>query len=134
MKSMLPFTLALTCTVTACATKRHAAANDFGIPTCPPAAAGDLLSTDALECWFIAPHGRWRVLSHDSHYTELMVQVEAADTHDAELIAQRFVAAERRSFSEILLYVRRESDRTRVRRVRWTAEAGFQTLDFTAPR
>jgi hypothetical protein len=128
------FAMALACSVSACASRRAAAVNDFGIPSCPSAAERDLLSTDALQCWFIAPHGRWRVLSHDSHYTELLIQVEAADTHDAELIAQRFVAAERDSFSEILLYVQRESDRSRIRRVRWTAEAGFQTLDFTARR
>lgn len=118
----------------ACAGRHPAVRADFGIHACPASASDRLLSTDALQCWFAAPNGRWRTLSHESHYAVLVVEVEAADIRDAEVIARRFVAAERRAFSEILVYVQREqrADRQTVRRVRWTAETGFQSLDFIA--
>src|SRR5262245_10058455 len=111
---------------------RTSMAADYGIRACPPGAAEDLLSTDALQCWFAAPDGRWRTLSHESHYAVLVVNVEATGLGDAEHIARRFVAGERRTFEEILVYVRDESkDGEKVRRVRWTSQAGFETLDFS---
>jgi hypothetical protein len=122
--------------LTACATHRRAAAMpDAGIQPCPATASDELLSTDALQCWFEAPHGRWRTVSHESHYAVLVVSVEAADVRDAELIAQRFVTSERRTFSEILLYVQRElpSAGNIVRRIRWTLDGGFEALDFNLP-
>jgi hypothetical protein len=122
--------------LTACATHRRAASMpDYGIQTCPVAAGDELLSTDALQCWFTAANGRWRTLSHESHYAVLVVSVEAADVRDAELIAQRFVTSEGRTFSEILLYVQRElrSAGDIVRRIRWTLDGGFEALDFNLP-
>jgi hypothetical protein len=106
---------------------------DYGIRSCPAGAGAHLLSTDALQCWFTAPNGRWRTLSHESHYAVLVVNVEAADIGDAVLIARRFVARERDRFSEILVYVQQPSTQTgTIRRIRWTTEGGFETLDFRA--
>jgi hypothetical protein len=63
-----------------------------------------------------------------------VVQVEAVDLRDAEDIARRFVAGEGQRFSEILIYVRPESQagRARIRRVRWTRAGGSETFDFVA--
>jgi hypothetical protein len=119
----------------ACARRHQVVHADFGIQSCPSSAGDHLLSTDALQCWFTAPNGRWRTLSHESHYAVLVVEVAAADVDDAKAIARRFVASERQTFSEILLYVQHELPvgARPVRRIRWTADAGFETLDFAAP-
>jgi len=118
----------------ACAGRRPQVLPDIGITACPVSAAHDLLSVDALQCWFTAAHGRWRTLSHESHYAVLVVEVEAADIRDADGIARQFVDAERGTFSEILLYVQRQarSAGDRIRRVRWTSDLGFESLDFDA--
>ena len=73
---------------------------------------------------------------HESHYAMLVAQVEAADVRDADYIARRFVAGERETFSEILVYVQRElaSNAATVRRIRWTPSGGFESLDFTGLR
>jgi hypothetical protein len=120
----------------ACAGRRPPALPDLGITACPAGAAHDLLSVDALQCWFTAPHGRWRTLSHESHYAVLVVEVEAADVRDAEGIARQFVDAERATFSEILLYVQHEARKAgdAIRRVRWTTDRGFESLDFSTAR
>ena len=117
-----------------CATVRTPA-NSHGVVGCPAGAANAPLSVDALQCWFVARHGQWRTLSHESHYDVLVARVEALDLRDADEIAQRFVASERRTFSEILVYVQSEprAGSTRVRRIRWTKEAGTETIDFVAP-
>ncbi len=122
------------CGLSGCAA-RSAVRSDYGIPACPRAAADDLLSDHVLQCWFDAPHGRWRRLSHESHLDVLVVHVEALDTRDAEGIARRFVAGERGRFSEILVYAQPESQTvsSRIRRVRWTRDAGFEALEFTPP-
>jgi hypothetical protein len=120
-------------TASAC-TRPRPPANDFGVPNCPARAREALLSVDALQCWFGARHGRWRVLKHESHFDVLVVEVEAFDLRDAEEVARRFAALESAEFSEILLYVHPEQgDRERVRRVQWTRAKGIETLDFTAP-
>jgi len=119
--------------LSACAARRPPARGDYGIPRCPPAAADHLLLHDALQCWFDAPHGRWRTLSRESHYAVLVVQVEAMDLDDAEAIAQAFVTNQRATFSEILIYARREGVASTIRRVRWTAADGFETLEFEVP-
>jgi hypothetical protein len=118
----------------ACAGRRPPVLPDIGITACPVRAAHDLLSVDALQCWFTAAHGRWRTLSHESHYAVLVIEVEAADIRDADGIARQFVDAERGTFSEILLYVQRQarSAGDRIRRVRWTSDLGFESLDFDA--
>ena len=118
----------------ACAVRRPPVLPDIGVTACPARAAHDLLSVDALQCWFTAPHGRWRTLSHESHYAVLVVEVEAADIRDADAIARQFVDAERGTFSEILLYVQRDARAAgdAIRRVRWTSDLGFESLDFSA--
>jgi hypothetical protein len=120
-------------TLSACAARRPPARGDYGIPRCPPAAVDHLLLPDALQCWFDAPHGRWRTLSRESHYAVLVVQVEAMDLDDAEAIAQAFVRNQRATISEILIYAHREGEPSTIRRVRWTAADGFETLEFTVP-
>ena len=113
-----------------CATRaRRAPGSVGGIARCAPGASNTLLSVDALECWFTAPHGRWRTLSHESHFDVLVVQVEAGDLRDAQDIASRFVAHERRTFSEILVYVR-TARQARTRRVGWTKDGGTDVFDF----
>ncbi len=115
---------------------------NHGIVDCAAGASRDLLSVDALECWLPAPHGHWRILSHDSHFDVLVVQAEALDLRDATSIANAFAAdqAARRlppseSFSEILIYVRQPAHggQARTRRVRWTTTAPLEMFDFTAP-
>ena len=116
----------------ACASRRIAAP-DYGIPPCPAVAQRDLFSPDALQCWFTAPHGRWRRLDHQSHLEALVVFVEARDVRDAEAIARQLVADHAaRAYSEILTYVHPERPdvTSRVRRVRWTRDGAFETLDF----
>ncbi len=118
-----------------CALAARRSTNSYGVASCPARAEGALLSVDALQCWFAAPHGRWRTLSHESHFDVLVVQVEAFDRRDAQDIARRFVEGERMTFSEILIYVRSESrdEPARIRRVRWTQRDGLETFDFVAP-
>jgi len=116
----------------ACASRRIAAP-DYGIPLCPAAAQQDLFSPDALQCWFTAPHGRWRRLDHQSHHDALVVYIEARDVRDAETIARLLVDDPgARTYTEILAYVQveRPDVTSRVRRVRWTRDGGFETLDF----
>ena len=108
---------------------------DFGIPSCPDDATGHLLSAAALQCWFTAPHGRWRTLNHQSHLEALVIEVEAQDVRDAVAIAERVVADPMATaFSEILVYVAQpRPDGSRIRRVQWTRGGRFETLDFSSP-
>jgi len=108
---------------------------DFGIPSCPGDVGGRLLSAAALQCWFTAPHGRWRTLNHQSHLEALVVEVEGEDLRDAVAIAQRVVADPMAGeFSEILVYVARpHGNESQIRRVRWTRGGRFETLDFSSP-
>jgi hypothetical protein len=82
---------------------------DYGIPRCAPGAGDNLLAVSALQCWFDAPHGRWRIIEHHSLYQELVVDVEAVSLSDADRIGRRFVASAGAVFSEMLIYVRPES-------------------------
>jgi hypothetical protein len=118
-----------------CASRRPVA-RDYGIPDCPDRAERDVLSSNALQCWFTAAHGRWRTLGHQSHLEALVVEVEARDLRDAEAIARRVVEPVSAAFSEVLVYVQTEPDErlVRVRRVRWTRNSGFETLDFSSPQ
>ena len=119
----------------ACAMRQARVQEDFGIPSCPDDAQGRLLSANALQCWFTAPHGRWRTLNHQSHLEALVVEVEAQDLRDALAIAQRVVAdPTAREFSEILVYVAQpRPDGSRIRRVQWTRGGRLETLDFSSP-
>ena len=112
---------------------RQADAQDYGIRPCPTGAGQDLLAADALQCWFTGPHGRWRMLGHQSHLDAMVVEVEARDLRDALPIAQRVVESGLAdAFVEVLVYVQAEEGR-RVSRVRWTQRTGFETLDFSRP-
>ena len=117
-----------------CAARQARVLDDFGIPRCADGADADLLSSDALQCWFTAPHGLWRTLNHQSHLEALVVEVEARDLRDSLAIAQRVVDDPMaREFSEILVYVTRPLGRdTRVHRVRWARGRGFDTLEFSS--
>jgi hypothetical protein len=108
---------------------------DYGIPRCSAAASDALLSADALQCWFDASHGRWRILSHVSFQDALVVEIETETLRDASEIAGRFAAGESRTFSEILVYAQTESRKSsaKVRRVRWTRSGGFDVLEFCDP-
>jgi hypothetical protein len=118
-----------------CAIRQARAHEDFGIPSCPGDVNGHLLSAAALQCWFTAPHGRWRTLNHQSHLEALVVEVEGEDLRDAVAIAQRVVADPMAGeFSEILVYVARpQGGALQIRRVRWTRGGIFETLDFSSP-
>ena len=117
-----------------CAARQARAQTDLGIPVCDDTASRALLSSDALQCWFTAPHGRWRTLNHQSHLEALVVEIDAQDLRDAEHIAQRVVDDPMvRPFSEILVYVARTEGReSRIRRVRWMRGLGFDTLEFSS--
>lgn len=119
----------------ACAVRQARVHEDFGIPSCPDDATGHLLSAAALQCWFTAPHGRWRTLNHQSHLEALVIEVEAQDVRDAVAIAERVVADPMAAeFSEILVYVAQpRPDGSRIRRVQWTRGGRFETLDFSSP-
>jgi hypothetical protein len=119
----------------ACASAPKPIVNRYGVVSCPAGAAEALLSVDALECWFAAKHGQWRVLSHESHYDVLVIKVEAFDLRDAWGITRQFVANQGGSFSEIMVYAQppAHAGPARIRRVRWTRERGSDTLDFEAP-
>ena len=106
--------------------------SDYGIPPCAPSAATDYLSVSALQCWFDAPHGRWRIVEHRSLYQELVVEVEAFSLRDADDIAERVIVDQRDSFGEILVYIHPESITrvSRVRRVRWTRALGAMAIEF----
>jgi hypothetical protein len=118
-----------------CASAPKPIVTSHGVERCPDGAAGALLDVEALECWFPAKHAQWRTLSHESHYDVLVVTVEAFDLRDAGEIASRFVANQRDTFSEIMIYAHPppRSGTARIRRVRWTKEQGSETFDFTAP-
>jgi hypothetical protein len=117
-----------------CGARQRRAQTDLGIPRCADGAGSDLLSANALQCWFTAPHGQWRTLNQQSHLEALVVEIEARDLRDAVHIAQRVVDDPMaRPFSEILVYVARpEGAEARIRRVRWTRDTGFETLDFSS--
>ena len=117
----------LAATLAGCATARLRPGTG-GIADCVAGASNALLSVDALECWFTAPRGRWRTLSHESHFDVLVVKVEASDLRDAVDIASRFVANEQKTFSEILVYVR-TAGQARRRRVAWTKAGATDVLD-----
>jgi hypothetical protein len=107
-------------------------ATDGGIAPCVPGADRNLLSVDALQCWFQAHAGRWRILSRVSTQGVLIVEAEAAAIDDAEEIAERFVASEAGRFLEIMVYVQGETTgaSTRIRRIHWTPRDGFDALEF----
>jgi hypothetical protein len=115
-----------------CAVRQARAPQDFGIPACADGAGKDLLASDALQCWFTAAHGRWRMLNHQSHLDAIVVEVEARDLDDADEIARRVVASVEAAYSEVLVYVQAESpvNTLRLRRVRWTRDSGYDRLDF----
>ena len=94
------------------------------------------MATEALECWFSAQHGRWRLVNHGTHLEALVVDVIADDLRDAEEIARDFVASEATTYSEVLVYTRVAvpSTGSAIRRVRWTRQAGYDTLEFDAFR
>jgi len=123
------------CSAYGCASRQARPAADIGIPVCSAGADRDLLSSDALQCWFTASHGPWRTVNHQSHLEALVVDVEARDLRDAIEIAQRLVAdPEASAFTEILVYVARpQGGESRIRRVRWTRGSGYETLDFSSP-
>jgi hypothetical protein len=133
-RRLLVACLAAAVSCTGCAARQGRAQQTLGIPACRDDAGGRLLSADALQCWFAAPHGRWRTLNHQSHLEALVVEVEAQDLRDAVAIAQGVVADPMAAeFSEILVYVARpQRGETRVRRVQWTRGGRFETLDFSS--
>jgi hypothetical protein len=107
--------------------------NDRGIARCP-VEGQDLLSFHALQCWFEAPSGRWRMLSRVSVYGALIVEAEATELVDADEIARQLAAIDESRFAEVLLYVQRESavGPDLIRRIRWTRPNGFEALQYTA--
>jgi hypothetical protein len=117
---------------TACAS-RHAMRSDLGIPPCVHGAEAALLEPAALECWFTAAHGRWRVMTQASHLEALVVDVAVDDLRDADAITRLFVAGERHRYSEIIVYTHRQpiTRASRIRRVRWTLSTGYEAIEFS---
>jgi hypothetical protein len=107
----------------------------LGIPTCPRGPVANYLADAVLQCWFDAPNGRWRTLSHEFHYDSLVFDVEADSLEDARTIAERIVGVHGKRFMELALYVRAappaDGGPRRVRRVRWSSRDGYEPpLDF----
>jgi hypothetical protein len=126
---LVAVTLAL---VAAACAGRRVVRSDLGIPPCVPGAGARLLEPPALECWFTAAHGRWRLMTQASHLEALVVDVAVDDLRDAGEVARLFVAGERHRYSEIIVYAHRQpvTPASRVRRVRWTTIAGYEALEF----
>jgi hypothetical protein len=103
-----------------------------GLPACSPAAQKDLSSPAAIQCWFKATHGGWRILVRDTHYDTSVYHVGADAVEDAEEIAKAIVAGEGPALGEMVVYVYPEPIATssRIRRVRWGRTSGYETLDF----
>ena len=131
MARLLVVMLALA-VLAACAGRRMVR-SDLGIPPCATGAGARLLEPPALECWFTAAHGRWRLMTQASHLEALVVDVAADDLRDAGEIARRFVTGEHHRYSEIIVYAHREpvTPASCVRRVRWTMTTGYEALDFS---
>jgi hypothetical protein len=132
-RAVLAFATAFGIAVSGCTAHRKPPSNNYGVERCTKGAEAALLSVDALQCWFVARHGRWRTLSHESHFDVLVVEVEALDLRDSEEIARRFAAQTHDEFSEILVYAHPEppGEGARVRRVQWTRDKGIEAFDFT---
>ena len=103
-----------------------------GLPRCEPGAERNLSTEAALQCWFRASHGGWRILTHDGHYDSVVYHVAADDLQDADEIARMVVASEGMGLGELVLYVYPEPIATslQTRRISWTKRGGYQTLDF----
>jgi hypothetical protein len=102
------------------------------IRRCPKRTITSYLEDDLLQCWFDGPSGRWRTLKHDFHYTNLVVEVEAASLDAAGEIARRWVDVHKMEYAEILVYVQAEKTpaTSPIRRVRWMKDKGFETLEY----
>lgn len=105
---------------------------DSRIRPCPKRTITSYLEDDLSQCWFDSPRGRWRTLKHDFHYTNLVVEVEAANLDAAGEIARRWVDVHKMEYSEILVYVQAEKTpaTSPIRRVRWVKNKGFDTLEY----
>jgi hypothetical protein len=134
---MLPRRLRLALTIlivaaglTACASRSAR----LGIPRCPGGPVENYLADKVLQCWFDAPNGRWRTLSHEFHYDSVVFEVESTNLDDARTIAERIIAVHGKRFVELALYVRtplEEGTSPRIRRIRWSSRDGYGTvLDF----
>jgi hypothetical protein len=108
---------------------------DFsGIAPCPEGPVENYLAAPAQQCWYDAPHGRWRTLGHDLHYDTVVAEIEASSLDDADEIARRFVEVHGGKFGEILIYVQEASAPkiAPIRRVRWIKGAGYDRLEYVA--
>lgn len=87
---------------------------------------------EALQCWFAARYGRWRLIDQARHLEALVVTVGVEDLRDAPEIARRFVAGEADTFTEILVYASLEpvTKGSPVRRVQWTRTGGYGVFDL----
>jgi hypothetical protein len=103
-----------------------------GLPPCAPTAQNDLSSPAAIQCWFKATRGGWRILVRDTHYDTAVYHVGADALDDAGEIAKAIVAGEAPSLGEMVVYVYPEPIATssRIRRIRWGKKSGYETLDF----
>jgi hypothetical protein len=97
------------------------------------------LLSEAQQCWYTSPNGRWRTLNHELHYDVLVVEAEATSFADAEEITRRFVevhggaSEDFTSFTEILVYVQQEGApvTSTIHRVRWSKSSGaYEVLEF----
>ncbi len=120
---------ALTAFGGACAAREGGVARP-GAP-CGSGPVGNLLTPRWQQCWLTAAGGRWRTLHHDLHYDSFVVDAEADNLEDAREIAQLFIANQPR-FRYLTLYVHKTPAATPgpVRRVSWSASAGFELLDY----
>ena len=130
-----PLALVVTAVSAAALTACAARSARLGIPACPSGPVANYLADEVLQCWFEAPHGRWRTLNHEFHYDSLVFEVEATSLEDARTIAERIIAVHGKRFVELALYVNTPPPANggprHIRRIRWSSRDGYEPpLDF----
>lgn len=109
-----------------------------GLPqsaTICPSLGQEPLPPDGYECWFSHGTWAWRLRETLSHYDSIVVNVTLPDVDHSKDVATAIVKAYPRAYREILLYAY-ENDLPQtlaMRRVQWTPEHGYITLDFGPP-
>jgi hypothetical protein len=98
-----------------------------------PSLGVEPLPPDGYECWFSHGTWAWRLRETLSHYDSIVVNVTLPDVDHARDVAVAIVDAYPGAYREILLYAY-ENDLPQtlaLRRVQWTPEHGYVTLDFS---
>jgi hypothetical protein len=112
-------------------------------PDCPAGAKRDVLSPDALECWFYEESAAWKIVTAVSAHGALVLETEVTDAAVLPAVARGVVRGSAGRFTEVLVYGMVLAPRDSlaadtgagdvVTRVRWTPREGFTALMFRKP-